>query len=378
LSTAQEVILVQSNVLVKQKSEIDTLKKSLEEAFAEIRFLRTGKKREKFINADQYLLEFEDDKELQEALEAAKKEAEAEVERITYTRKKQAAAKKPSTDKFPPHLPREVVEVAIPEAFQQRVESGELIVVRYEISEALKHIPSKLVVLQYKKPVLAYANDLERELDVEEEGNLGEKGRYHPSVAAQVIHGKFALHLPYYRLQDMFASSGWTPNRSSLDYLVDLTHDVTEKLIEAMRTRLMASRCVGLDDTHVKLIMPKALPDEKEALQDSRTQRLLEKMKDAQKEKKDSLDAKMWGYSGFDAAAPYDLFDFRVSRHRDGPAEYLEGYAGHVMADCYSGNMSVILAPGSKMIRMRAGRMRDVTFMSINPTIRKPHRSLLR
>ena len=41
----------------------------------------------------------------------------------------------------------------------------------------------------------------------------------------------------------------------------------------------------------------------------------------------------MWGYSGFDTTAPYDLFDFRVSRHRDGPAEYLEGYTGHVMAD---------------------------------------------
>lgn len=352
LSTAQEVILVQSNVLVKQKSEIDTLKKSLEEALAEIRFLRTGKKREKFINADQYLLEFEDDKELQEALEAAKKEAEAEVERITYTRKKQAVAKKPNSDKFPPHLPREVVEVEIPEAFQQRVDSGELIVKRYEVTETLKHIPSKLVVLQYKKPVLAYANSPERELNVEEEVNLGEKGRYHPSVAAQVIHGKFGLHLPYYRLQDMFASSGWTPSRSTLDYLADLTHDVSERLIEAMRARLMASRCLGLDDTHVKLIMPKEIPDEKEALQDSRIQRLLEKMKEAQKEKKDSLDAKMWGYSGFDTTAPYDLFDFRVSRHRDGPAEYLEGYTGHVMADCYSGNMSVILAPGSKMTRM--------------------------
>lgn len=114
----------------------------------------------------------------------------------------------------------------------------------------------------------------------------------------------------------------------------------------------MASRCLGLDDTHVKLIMPKEIPDEKEALQDSRIQRLLEKMKEAQKEKKDSLDAKMWGYSDFDTTAPYDLFDFRVSRHRDGPAEYLAGYAGHVMADCYSGNMSVILAPGSKMTRM--------------------------
>ena len=47
-----------------------------EELLAEIRFLRSGKKREKFINADQLLLEFPEDKELQAALEAAKKEAE--------------------------------------------------------------------------------------------------------------------------------------------------------------------------------------------------------------------------------------------------------------------------------------------------------------
>ncbi|RLS69642.1 MAG: hypothetical protein DWH99_12485 [Planctomycetota bacterium] len=75
-------------------------------------------------------------------------------------------------------------------------------------------------------------------------------------------------------------------------------------------------------------------------------------MIEAKKEKKDSLDAKMWGYSSFDSSAPYDIFDFRVSRHRDGPDEILGGYQGHVMADCYSGNMSVVLAPGSKMTRM--------------------------
>jgi hypothetical protein len=59
----------------------------------------------------------------------------------------------------------------------------------------------------------------------------------------------------------------------------------------------------------------------------------------------------MWAYSG-GADAPYDVFDFRVSRHRDGPAEFLVDYTGHVMADCYSGNLSVVLAPGSSMIRM--------------------------
>ena len=352
LSTAKEVILVQSNVLVKQKTEIDALKKEREELLAEIRFLRSGKKREKFTNADQMLLEFGEDKELQEALEAAKKEAEAEIERITYTRKKPSGEKKPASDKFPPHLPREVVEVAIPEAFQKLVDSGELIIKRYETTEALKQIPASLVVIQYKKPVLAYANNPEKELKVEEEANLGEKGRYHPSVAAQVVHGKFGLHLPYYRLQDMFASSGWTPSRSTLDYLVELASEVTEALVKTMQSRLMTANCLGLDDTHVKLIMPKDIPDTPEAEQDAITQRLIAKMKEAKKEGKDSLDAKMWGYSSFDPSAPYDLFDFRVSRHRDGPEEFLSEYSGHVMADCYSGNMSVILAPGSKMTRM--------------------------
>jgi transposase len=298
------------------------------------------------------LLEFGEDKELQEALEAAKKEAEAEIERITYTRKKPSCEKKPASDKFPAHLPREVVEVTIPEAFQKLVDSGELIIKRYETTEALKQIPASLVVIQYKKPVLAYANNPEKELKVEEEANLGEKGRYHPSVAAQVVHGKFGLHLPYYRLQDMFGSSGWTPSRSTLDYLVELASEVTEALVKTMQSRLMTANCLGLDDTHVKLIMPKDVPDIPEAEQDAITQRLIAKMKEAKKEGKDSLDAKMWGYSSFDSSAPYDLFDFRVSRHRDGPEEFLSEYSGHVMADCYSGNMSVILAPGSKMTRM--------------------------
>jgi hypothetical protein len=119
-----------------------------------------------------------------------------------------------------------------------------------------------------------------------------------------------------------------------------------------MLSQIKKGRCLGLDDTQVKLIMPKELPDKAEGIEDPQIKRLIEKMIEAKKEKKDSLDAKMWGYSSFDSSAPYDIFDFRVSRHRDGPDEILGGYQGHVMADCYSGNMSVVLAPGSKMTRM--------------------------
>jgi transposase len=352
LSTAHEVILVQSSTINRLSDEVKTLKQLREELLAEIRAMKSGKKREKFINADQILLEFGDDKELQASLEAARREAEAEIERITYERKKVAPQRKKAADSFPAHLPREVIEVGIPESFQSRIASGELLIKRYEITEALKTIPTKVIVLQYKKPVLAYANDLDRELPVDGEANLGEKGRYHPSTAALVVQGKFGQHLPLYRLQDLFSASGWTPSRSSLDYLTDLVDEVTQELPRLMLSRMMDARCIGLDDTHVKLIMPKELPKIEQDSNDLRTKRLQEKMREALEQKKDSLDAKMWGYTSFDSAAPYDLFDFRVSRHRDGPDEFLSGYAGHVMADCYSGNMSVILASGSKMTRM--------------------------
>ena len=352
LSTAHEVILVQSDALVKQKEKIEELKKEREELLAEIRFLRSGKKREKFINADQLLLEFPEDKELQAALEAAKKEAEEAIAEITYIRRKAAKPRKVAQDTFPAHLPREIVEVEIPEEFKKRIKSGEMIVIRESIRESLKFVPPKLVVVEYREPVLAFANTPDQEIPVQGEANLGDKGRYHPSVAAQIVNGKFGMHLPYYRLQDLFASSGWTPSRSTLDYLTDLVHETTQDLPKLMLSQIKKGRCLGLDDTQVKLIMPKDLPDKAEGIEDPQIKRLIEKMIEAKKEKKDSLDAKMWGYSSFDSSAPYDIFDFRVSRHRDGPDEILGGYQGHVMADCYSGNMSVVLAPGSKMTRM--------------------------
>jgi len=352
LGTAHEVILVQSDTLVKQKEKIEELKKEREELLAEIRFLRSGKKREKFINADQLLLEFPEDKELQASLEAARKEAEEAIQEVTYIRKKAAKPRKVAADTFPAHLPREIVQVDIPEEFKKRIKSGEMIVIRESILESLKFVPPKLVVVEYREPVLAFANTPDQEIPVQGEANLGDKGRYHPSVAAQIVNGKFGLHLPYYRLQDMFASSGWTPSRSTLDYLTDLVHETTQELPKLMLSLIKKGRCLGLDDTQVKLIMPKELPEKADGIEDPQIKRLIEKMIEAKKEKKDSLDAKMWGYSSFDSSAPYDIFDFRVSRHRDGPDEILGGYQGHVMADCYSGNMSVVLAPGSKMTRM--------------------------
>jgi sarcosine oxidase gamma subunit len=90
LGTAHEVILIVRDAYSKLKYRYEEQSKSLQEALAEIRFLRSGKKQEKFINADQWLLESPEDNELQAALEAAKKETEQQIIEITHNRTRKA------------------------------------------------------------------------------------------------------------------------------------------------------------------------------------------------------------------------------------------------------------------------------------------------
>ena len=382
LSTCHEVILVQSVAINDLAKERDQLKHDLEESYLAYKKLLEGNRREKFINPDQGLLEFPEDKELQAALEAAKREAEEELEKITYTRTKRKKDPKPRSDSFPAHLRREEIVAPLSEADQQLADQGRE-VIRQLIRESLGYIRPELYVKAYFQMLLkeeelaagqeiAAGQDLQtpqtentnqiaapvavptpkeklEQLRNELPAALGEKGRFDASIVAAVACGKFELHIPYYRLQDMFSSSGWTPSRSTLDYLMDLMSEAVEVLPNLMSRRAVLAQCVGMDDTGVKLIMPKEIPDVVEG--DLRTQRLIEKMLEAKKNGKSSLDAKMWAYSGSEDQ-PYDIFDFRVSRHRDGPKEFLAGYSGHVMADCFSGNLSVILEDSSSMTRM--------------------------
>ncbi len=88
LSTAHEVILTQSAFIQEMSAKNERLARELEEAQAAFKRLLAGNRREQFINPDQKLLEFPEDQELQAALELAKRQAEEEIETITYTRTK--------------------------------------------------------------------------------------------------------------------------------------------------------------------------------------------------------------------------------------------------------------------------------------------------
>lgn len=349
VSTCHEVILVQSDAIRSLDQKVNRLEQEKQDLMSQIQKLLLGNRREKYIDPNQQLLDYPDDPELQASLEAAKREAEQEIEEITYERKKRRQSKKRS-DELPSHLPRVEIKIEIPAEKQQLIDAGKLILKGYEARERLFYQAAKLYVERYLEPVFAEPEAPQQEIDRQPAPDgLGEKGKFDASVGAAIVHGKFGLHLPYYRLQEIFAASGWTPCRSTLDYLPNLVDEAVEELPKLMIERLILGRCIGMDDTGVTLIMPSQIPEVKSDC--SRTKRLIEKMEEAKKSGQKSLSAKMWAYSGMEDA-PYDVFDFRVSRHRDGPAEFLGNYQGHVMADCYSGNLSVVLGSGSSMTRM--------------------------
>jgi hypothetical protein len=173
-----------------------------------------------------------------------------------------------------------------------------------------------------------------------------EGDRYDTSIAAAVIEAKWALYLPIYRQQDLFASSGWTPSRSTLLNLIVAVQFVVEPLIRYMTQLVQQDVGIGLDDTSCRMLLPKEIPTVIPG--DAKSKRLAEKVAEARKAGKRSLLAKMWAYCGL-FQAPYNIFDFRVSRHRDGPDDFLATSRGKVQADCFSGNTSVVLQSDGRL-----------------------------
>jgi hypothetical protein len=168
-----------------------------------------------------------------------------------------------------------------------------------------------------------------------------EGDRYGSSVAAEVITGKYAYHLPIYREQDYFAGCGWTPARSTLLNLLEASARLARPLVEYFRQVLIAGGLLGTDETRTTLLLPQdgSLPPP--VAGDLKSQRIREVLQEALDRRKPSVSARMWAYRGL--TVPINVFDFTVSRHRDGPELFLQDFWGTLLADCYAGFQGIAL-----------------------------------
>lgn len=143
-----------------------------------------------------------------------------------------------------------------------------------------------------------------------------DKGLAGPGLLAYIVTSKFSDYLPLYRLEDIFERQGFEISRATQSVWCGDVADLAEPLYRLMAERVRASQVVATDDT----IMPMLSRDK-------------------------ATKARMWVYVG-DEENPYNVFDFTLSRGRDGPKYFLKEFGGVLLADAYAGYNGVVAGNG--------------------------------
>lgn len=212
--------------------------------------------------------------------------------------------------KLPKHLQREIIrheltdeERACPCCGELRQEFG------VESSEQLELIPARLKVIQHDRVKYACRTCEEHVAIADKPPQPIEKGLPGPGLCAHTVLSKFGDHQPMYRQEDIHSRLGMTIRRSTLCGWQATLADLARPLVDRKKFLLLQSNVIHTDDTSIKMLEP--------GRGTTRT-------------------CKFWPYLG-DWLHPYVVYDFTLSRERDGPAKFLEGFRGYLQADAYSG-----------------------------------------
>jgi transposase len=349
LRERDKAIIAKDSLVEQQSQQLEEQKAALAKAIAERDLalqLAFRKKSEKYLaDPRQFVLDFGDTPDVVDAAEGI---ADAAIEAIAGYERHKRKARKPRNEQFPDHLPRREVILDVPEDQKTCPEHGERQFIGYDQQEKLVVIPPQMIIERTLIPKYACTKGSECGVVASPRPKgLVEGNKYDTSVAAEIMVAKYAYHMPVYRQQDLFASCGWTPARSTLLNILKSAAHLIRPLVAHLREVVRAGPIIGTDDTTVTLVVnDSSLPSDSE---NPKTVRAREVIAEAQAEDRGSIAARMWAYRSL--TQPINVFDFTVSRHRDGPELFLDGFTGSLMADCYSGYEAVRMRSDGRIIR---------------------------
>lgn len=337
--------------LGEREKKLREEKTELELAYHELLQQAFRRRSERYLeDPHQLKLDLGDTDEAADAAEGLA-EAIAQAETIVgeHTRRRRAC-QKPRNEQLPEHLPRYEVQLEVPDDVKYCPRHGARTLIGYDRLETLEFGRPKLKVRVTLIP--KYACEDQPACGVAEPprpAGLVEGNRYDTSIAAEIITAKRGYHLPIYRQQDWFAGSGWMPSRSTLLNIERAAAGLIKPFMEYLRSEVLASEILGTDETRVTLLLPAEIPAAQ--ADDPKSQRIHEVFSKAREEGKPSVSARMWAYRSL--LIPLNVFDFTVSRHRDGPDAFLVdgGFTGKLLADCYAGYQGIALRSAARIER---------------------------
>lgn len=289
-------------LIASQQSEIQHLKHEL----AQLKRMIFGQKTEKFVPSvpeEQLTIEGLFDNA------GAKVPGFAETkEKISYERRKPGHGRKP----IPDDLHREIHLLDVPESDKicsrcdtRKKHIGD------DITEELEYKPAVLFVNRYVRPKYACPkNCLGAGITTAELPSRPiDKGIAGPGLISYIITSKYVDHLPLYRLEQMFKRYAIAINRSTMVGWIAQVCVPLQTLHDDMRKTVLKSFVIQADETPLK-VMDDTTVDGKCVL------------------------GYLWPYVGDGKLA---VFEYRDTRNREGPKDFLAGYAGYLQTDGYAG-----------------------------------------
>ena len=223
---------------------------------------------------------------------------------------------RPARQPLPAHLETERVILEPAEVQQQPAGWRKL---GEEVTEELDWKPAKFIKRLYIRPKYAKA---ERIVIAPLPARLIEKGLPGAGLLTQVIVGKYEDHLPLYRQEKIYRERhGVNLSRQTLCGWVAAAADWLSPIYREMKAGLLEQKYLQADETPIRYLDPDV--------------------------KGKSQSGWLWTYS-----APQGdvVFEWHISRSREGPREFLKTFRGKLQTDGYGVYESLARERGEELI----------------------------
>jgi len=208
---------------------------------------------------------------------------------------------------LPASLPRQRVEIDVPEAEkvcacgQAKTRIGE------SVSEKLEYVPASLHVIQTARLKYACPRCHDGVVEAPAPPQAVEKSLAGEGLLAHLVVSKYVDHLPLYRLARIFGRQGVDLSRSTLCGWVADVATALAPIGDELRRQVTAALYLQTDDTPVTIL----------------------------DDQLGSRKGRLWTY--LDPLARQVVFDATETHERDGPEAFLAPFTGDLQADAYPG-----------------------------------------
>jgi transposase len=222
-------------------------------------------------------------------------------------RSKRRVARPTGRRLLPTALPRERVEIDLPEA-DKICACGHLKTrIGETVSEKLEYVPASLRVIELARFKYACPQCHEGVAAAPAPPQALEKSLAGEGLLAHVVVSKYVDHLPLYRLERIFLRQGVDLSRTTLcGWIGDIATALTP-IADELRRQVTAVTYLQTDDTPVTIL----------------------------EQPGGSRKGRLWTY--LDPIGRQVVFDATPTHERDGPATFLASFVGDLQADAYTG-----------------------------------------